>query len=94
MSRADGGGDLPVLTYPEIAVIYKAMAKSLFYKPLAILIIEESYLQRFFHTLAFYHYYLLTNIPFIFTFSRSSSSNFFTNCKSSCHLLIATSYFD
>lgn len=27
------------------------MAKSLFYKPLAILIIEESYLQRFFHTL-------------------------------------------
>ena len=28
------------------------MAKSLFYKPLAILIIEESYLQRFFHTLA------------------------------------------
>ena len=39
------------MTYPEIAVIYKAMAKSLFYKPLAILIIEESYLQRFFHTL-------------------------------------------
>ena len=28
------------------------MAKSLFYKPLAILIIEESYLQRFFHTLS------------------------------------------
>ena len=41
------------MTYPEIAVIYKAMAKSLFYKPLAILIIEESYLQRFFHTLFF-----------------------------------------
>lgn len=29
------------------------MAKSLFYKPLAILIIEESYLQRFFHTLKY-----------------------------------------
>ena len=42
------------MTYPEIAVIYKAMAKSLFYKPLAILIIEESYLQRFFHTLEGY----------------------------------------
>ena len=41
------------MTYPEIAVIYKAMAKSLFYKPLAILIIEESYLQRFFHTLKY-----------------------------------------
>ncbi|WP_287625805.1 hypothetical protein, partial [Clostridium sp.] len=46
-----GGSPRPLLTYPEIAVIYKAMAKSLFYKPLAILIIEESYLQRFFHTL-------------------------------------------
>ena len=36
------------------------MAKSLFYKPLAILIIEESYLQRFFHTLYLYQLNLHT----------------------------------
>lgn len=58
------------MTYPEIAVIYKAMAKSLFYKPLAILIIEESYLQRFFHTLA-----LVIMFPMTLIFSRLMTLN-------------------